>query len=85
MRLPQTIKPHAPKEKNCLNTLNIQNVARKEDDPKSLSCKDSHFECYHPKATHEKSNYVDSIFTLFTPNQIQENQDMRKPRIECLG
>jgi hypothetical protein len=58
---------------------------RQEDDPKSLSCKDSHFERDHPKATHEKSNYVDSIFTLFTPNQIQENQDMRKPRIECLS
>jgi hypothetical protein len=85
MRLPQTIKPHAPKEQICSNTLNLQNVARQEDDPKSLSCKDSHFERYHPKATHEKSNYVDSIFTLFTPNQIQENQDMRKPRIECLG
>jgi hypothetical protein len=85
MRLPQTIKSHAPKEQICPNTLNLQNVARQEDDPKSLSCKDSHFECYHPKATHEKSNYVDSIFTLFTPNQIQENQDMRKPRIEYLG
>jgi hypothetical protein len=85
MRLPQTIKSHAPKEQICLNTLNLQNVARQEDDPKSLSCKDSHFERYHPKATHEKSNYVDSIFTLFTPNQIQENQDMRKPRIEYLG
>jgi hypothetical protein len=77
MRLPQntsqTIKPHAPKKQICSNTLNLQKVARKEDDPKSLSFKDSHFEHDHPKATHEKSNYEDSIFTLFTPNQIQEN------------
>jgi hypothetical protein len=65
--------------------LNLQNVARQEDDPKSLLYKDSHFEHNHPKATHEKSNYEDSIFTLFTPNKIQENQDMRKPRIECLS
>ena len=85
MRLPQIIKSHTRKEQICLNTLNLQNVERQEDDSKSLSCKESHFECYHLKATHEKSNYVDSIFTLFTPNQIQENQDMRKPRIECLG
>jgi hypothetical protein len=85
MRLPQTKKYHAPKEKNCLNTLNLQNVAIYEDDPRSLSCKDSHFEQYHPKDTHEKSNFVDFIFTLFMPNQIQENQDMRKPRIEYLG
>jgi hypothetical protein len=89
MRLPQNtcqkIKPHAPKEQICSNTLNLQNVARKEDDPKSLSFKDSHFERGHPKDTHEKYNYVDSIFTFFTPNQIQENQDMRKPRIDCLS
>ena len=85
MRLPQKIKPHAPKEQICPNTLDLQNVARQEEDPKSLSCKDSHFECDHPKATHEKSNYVDSIFTFFTPKQIQENQDMRKLRIECLS
>jgi hypothetical protein len=74
MRLPQntsqTIKPHAPKEKICLNTLNLHNVVRQEDYPNSLSCKDSHFGCDHPKATHEKSNYVDSIFTLFTSKQI---------------
>jgi hypothetical protein len=28
MRLPQTTKPHAPKEQIYLNTLNLQNVAR---------------------------------------------------------
>jgi hypothetical protein len=65
--------------------LDLQNVARKEDDPKSLSCKDSHFECDQPKATHDKPNYVDSIFTLFTPKQIEENKYMRKPSIECLS
>jgi hypothetical protein len=34
MRLPQntsqTIKPHAPKEQICPNTLDLQNVARQE-------------------------------------------------------
>jgi hypothetical protein len=34
MRPSQTIKSHTPREKNCLNTLNLQNVARQEDDPK---------------------------------------------------
>jgi hypothetical protein len=89
MRLPQNtsqrIKPHAPKEQFFPNTSNLQNVVRQEDDPKSLSYKDSHFERDHPKATHDKPNYVDSIFTLFTQNQIQGNQDMRKPRIWCLS
>jgi hypothetical protein len=85
MRPPQTIKSHTPREQICLNTLNLQKVARQEDDPKPWSCKDPHFERYHPKATHEKSNFGDSIFTLFTPSQIQENQDMRNPRIEYLG
>jgi hypothetical protein len=64
--------------------LDLQNVSRKEGDPKSLSCKDSHFECDYPKSSHENPNYVDSIFTLFTPKKIQENQELRKPRIECL-
>jgi hypothetical protein len=81
----QTIKPHALKEQICPNTLDLQNVSRQEGDPKSLSCKDSHFERDYPKAAHEKPNYVDSIFTLFTPKKIQENQDTRKPRIECLS
>jgi len=40
MRLPQntsqTIKLHAPKEQICPNNLDLQNVARKEDDPESL-------------------------------------------------
>ena len=36
-------------------------------------------------ATHEKSNFLDSIFTWITPSQTQENQDMREPRIEYLG
>jgi hypothetical protein len=85
MRLPQTKKFHAPKEQICPNTLNLRNVAIQEHDPKYLSCKDSHFGRYHPKATHEKFNYVDRIFTLFTPNKIQENQDTRKLRIEYLG
>jgi hypothetical protein len=85
MRPPQTIKSHAPREQICLNTLDLQNVARQENDPKPWSCKDSYFERYHPKATHEKPNFVDSIFTLFTPSQTQENQDMRKPRIEYFG
>jgi hypothetical protein len=85
MRPPQTIQSHTPREQIFLNTLNLQNVARQEDDHKPWSCKDSYFERYHPKATHEKPNFVDSIFTLFTPSQIQENQDMRKPRIEYLG
>jgi hypothetical protein len=85
MRPPQTIKSHAPREKKILNTLDLQNVARQENDPKPWSCKDSYFECYHPKATHEKPNFVDSIFTLFTPSQTNENQDMRKPRIEYFG
>jgi hypothetical protein len=35
LKLPQTIKPDAPKEQICLNTLNLQNVARQEDDPVS--------------------------------------------------
>jgi hypothetical protein len=60
-------------------------VARHENDLKPYSCKDSYFECSHPKATHEKPNFVDSIFTLFTPSQTQENRDMRKPRIEYFG
>jgi hypothetical protein len=85
MRPPQTIKSHTPKEQIFLNTLDLQNVARLEDDINSLSCKDSHFGHYHPKDTHEKYNFVDSIFTFFTPSQIQENQDTRKPRIEYLG
>jgi hypothetical protein len=33
-------------------------------------------------ATHEKPNFVDSIFTLITPSQTQENQDMREPGFE---
>jgi hypothetical protein len=41
MRLPQdtiqTVKPHAPKEQSCPNNLDLQNVGRKEEDPKSLS------------------------------------------------
>jgi hypothetical protein len=96
MRLPQntskTIKPHAPKEKICPNTLDLQNVSRQEDNLKSLSCKYSHFERDHQKATHEKPNYVNSIFTLFpqecpniTLKKIQENQDMMNPWIECLS
>ena len=72
-------------QKNKLVQTLIKNFVRKEDDPKSLSCKESHFERDHPKTTHDKSNYEDSIFTLFTPNQIQENQDMRKPRIDCMS
>jgi hypothetical protein len=79
---PQTIKYHALREQIFLNTLDLQNVAIQENDHKTWSCKDSCFECYHPKVTHEKHNFVDSIFTLFTPSQTQENQDMRKPRIE---
>jgi hypothetical protein len=96
MRLPQntsqTINPHAPKEQICTNTLDLQNVVRKEDDHKSLLRKESHFEHDHMKSTHEKPNYVDYIFTFFpqecpniTPKKIQENQDIRKLRIECLS
>jgi hypothetical protein len=33
-------------------------------------------------ATHEKPNFVDSIFTLTMPSQTQENQDIREPRFE---
>jgi hypothetical protein len=36
-------------------------------------------------ATHEKPNFVYSIFTLITPSQNQENQDMREPRFESFG
>jgi hypothetical protein len=36
-------------------------------------------------ATHEKPNFVDCIFTLITPSQTQENQDMRDPRFEYFG
>jgi hypothetical protein len=36
-------------------------------------------------ATHEKPNFVDSIFTLIMPSQTQENQDMREPRFEYFG
>jgi hypothetical protein len=65
--------------------LDLQNVARQENDPKPWLPKDSYFERYHPKATHEKPKFVDSIFTLFTSSQTQENQDITEPRFEYLG
>jgi hypothetical protein len=34
MRPPQTIKSHAPEEQICLNTLDLQSVAKQENDPK---------------------------------------------------
>jgi hypothetical protein len=52
------------------NMKDALNFSRQHEPSKGLSM-----------ATHEKPNFEDSIFTLTTPSQIQEIQDMSEPRI----